>query len=127
MYAFNTWALFMKGVTEITLAKTLMIKEPFPSAQPCPFLDIRPHPTGPSPRSSRTQSNLLLLASGQFASYWNVFLLDAAYAYTRINSNKTYRVTDESSFMSECRKQEQRHFLLQSVFIFEVKIYKLAR
>ena len=44
-----------------------------------------------------------------------------------INSNKTYRATDESSFMSERRKQEGRHFLDQSVFIFGVKIYKLVR
>ena len=56
-------------------------------------------------------------------------LLDAAYAHTRISSNKTYLATDESSFMSERRKQEQRHFLDQSVFIFGVKIYiyKLVR
>ena len=54
-------------------------------------------------------------------------LLDAADAHTRISSNKTYLATDESTFMLERRKQEQRHFLDQSVFIFEVKVYKLVR
>ena len=80
----------------------------------------------------QTFSNLFIMkhlrfASGQFASYWNVSLLDAAYAHTGMSSNKTYLVTDESSFMSERRKQEEHHFLDQSVFIFGVKIYKLVR
>ena len=54
-------------------------------------------------------------------------LLDAADAHTRMSNNKTYLANDESTFMLERRKQEQRHFLDQSVFIFEVKVYKLVR